>query len=130
MRFNARGIACAPIPHFRLRITAGGTPMSIVVKSYHEKIAILRMANGATNPISLDLIDDLFPTDDIEHQAIEKIAGLLSHPSQAFAAIKASKVERIRARYEKHREASIQVFLDCWFSETGQTLLTEASRKF
>lgn len=78
----------------------------------------------------IGLIDEIISTDNIEQHAMEKIADAASHPSQAFAAIKASKVEQTRARYEKNRETSIRVFLDCWFSETTQTLLNEASRNF
>jgi len=76
------------------------------------------------------LIDEICLTEEIENLAVEKISIIANHPNQAFSAIKASKVELIKSRYEKNWEATNRVFLDCWFSETGQTLLKEASRKF
>jgi enoyl-CoA hydratase/carnithine racemase len=76
------------------------------------------------------LVDEICRTEEIENLAVEKISTIANHPNQAFSAIKASKVELIKIRYEKNWEATNRVFLDCWFSEPGQTLLKEASRKF
>jgi enoyl-CoA hydratase/carnithine racemase len=76
------------------------------------------------------LIDGICLTEEIENLAVEKLSIIANHPNQAFSAIKASKVELIKSRYEKNWEATNRVFLDCWFSEPGQALLKEASKKF
>ncbi len=76
------------------------------------------------------LIDKLFLPDDVEKNAIEKAANLASTPGPAFAAIKANRVEGIRALYEKNYKEKNEIFLDCWFSKPVQALLMEAAQKF
>jgi hypothetical protein len=66
------------------------------------------------------LIDEICLTEEIENLAVEKISIIANHPNQAFSVIKASKVELIKGLYEKNREATNQVFLDCWLSEPGK----------
>jgi enoyl-CoA hydratase/carnithine racemase len=98
------------------------------------RIANQMLYSGEFMPFShakdIGLIDEIFVTEDIENLAVEKISTIANHPHQAFSAIKASKIERIKGRYEKNWEATNRAFLDCWFSEPGQALLTEASKKF
>jgi enoyl-CoA hydratase/carnithine racemase len=99
-----------------------------------DRIALQMLYSGEFIPFNqardIGLIDEICPTEKIENLAMEKISKIASHPNQAFSAMKASKVEQIKARYEKNWEATNQVFLNCWFSEPGQTLLRDASKKF
>jgi hypothetical protein len=36
----------------------------------------------------------------------------------------------IRENYEKHYKSRNEIFLDCWFSESTQRILKDASQKF
>ncbi len=78
----------------------------------------------------IGLIDDIFPTDTVVRKAWEKAAGLSASGTRAFAAIKSSRTEAIREKYEKHYKSRNEIFLDCWFSESTQRILKDASQKF
>lgn len=78
----------------------------------------------------IGLIDVVGPPDELDDFTLERIAQIASFPSQAFAAAKANKVEEIKRRYEKNWQSKNDTFLDCWFSDTAQKNLREASVKF
>jgi enoyl-CoA hydratase/carnithine racemase len=78
----------------------------------------------------LGLIDDIFAPEDVEEQAIQKTAFLADFPKQAFAALKAQRVEDISIKYQENGAARNKVFLECWFSKPVQQLLHEATQKF
>jgi len=78
----------------------------------------------------IGLIDEVLSDDKVESRAIEKITELAALPGQAFAAIKANRVEVIRLAYEKNHRAKNETFLDCWFSPSTRELLAKAAEKF
>jgi len=78
----------------------------------------------------IGLIDRIYSPEIVEDQAVKMAAELAGFHGPAFAAIKANRVETIRARYEDNFRSRNQIFLDCWFSEPVQKLLKEASKKF
>jgi len=78
----------------------------------------------------IGLIDVVGPPDELEDFTLERLSQIASHQSQAFAAVKANKVEEIKRRYEKNCQSKNDSFLDCWFSEPTQKTLLEASVKF
>ena len=80
--------------------------------------------------LSIGLADEVLAQDKVESRAIEKITELAALSGQAFAAIKANRVEEIRLAYEKNYKAKNEIFLDCWFSPPVQELLTRAAEKF
>jgi enoyl-CoA hydratase/carnithine racemase len=79
---------------------------------------------------SIGLADEVLSQDKVENRALEKITELASLPGQAFAAIKANRVEAIRLAYEKNYKVKNETFLDCWFSQPVQELLSKAAEKF
>jgi len=79
---------------------------------------------------SIKLADEVLPQDKVENRALEKITELASLPGKAFAAIKANRVEAIRLAYEKNYKVKNETFLDCWFSQPVQELLSKAAEKF
>ena len=79
---------------------------------------------------SIGLADEVLSQDKVENRALEKITELASLPGQAFAAIKANRVEAIRLAYEKYYKVKNETFLDCWFSQPVQELLSKAAEKF
>ena len=78
----------------------------------------------------IGLVDEVVSQEEVEDLAVEKIAELASLPRAAFTAIKANRVEIIRLRYEENYRVKNENFLDCWFSQQGQAMITEAARKF
>jgi len=78
----------------------------------------------------IGLIDEILTDDKVEARALEKIAELASLPRHAFADIKANRIAGARLMYEENYRSKTEYFLDCWFSEPTQELLTEAGRKF
>lgn len=76
------------------------------------------------------LVDEVFPPEEIETQALKKISKLAELPSVAFAAIKANRVEAVRAQYEANFRPKNEILLDCWFSKPVQELLQQAATKF
>lgn len=78
----------------------------------------------------IGLVDEVVPQEEVEDRAMDTIAELADLPRAAFTAIKANRVEAIRLRYEKNHESKNENFLDCWFSQAVQALLTEAAKKF
>lgn len=79
---------------------------------------------------AIGLADEVLSQYKVENQALEKITQLAALPGKAFAAIKANRVEAIRLAYEKNYKVKNEIFLDCWFSQTVQELLTKAAEKF
>jgi len=80
--------------------------------------------------LSIGLADEVLSQDKVENRALEKITELAALPGQAFAAIKANRVEAIRLAYEKNYKVKNEIFLDCWFSQPVQALLSKAAEKF
>lgn len=80
--------------------------------------------------LKIGLIDDIFSPEEVEEQAINKAALLAEFPKQAFAALKAHRVEDISLKYQEHGTSRNEIFLDCWFSKPVQKLLQEAAQKF
>jgi len=79
---------------------------------------------------SIGIADEVLSQDKVESRAIEKITKLAALPGQAFAAIKANRVEAIRMSYEENYKSKNETFLDCWFSQPVQELLSQAAEKF
>ncbi len=76
------------------------------------------------------LIDDIFAPEDVEELAVSKAALQAEFPRQAYAALKAHRVEDISLKYQEFGTSRNKVFLDCWFSAPVQELLQEAAQKF
>jgi enoyl-CoA hydratase/carnithine racemase len=78
----------------------------------------------------IGLIDVVGPPDELEDFTIARLSQIASYQNQAFAAVKANKVEAIKRRYQESGKAKNETFLDCWFSDPVQHKLRQASVKF
>lgn len=85
---------------------------------------------GAIDAERVGILHEVLSKETVEGRALEKLSELCKHPSRAFAAVKANRVEVIRSRYENKYEAKMEELLDCWYAETTQELLSEAAKKF
>ncbi len=78
----------------------------------------------------IGLVDEVLSTEDVERQAVEMVSEMAGLQRGAFSAIKANRVQAVRSRYEANHQQADERFLDCWFTESVQVLLKEASQKF
>ncbi len=89
---------------------------------------------GRFTPLSsakhIGLIDRIHPAETAEEKAVNAVADIAAFSGEAFAAVKANRVEAVRARYEAHHVFKNEQSMDCWFSEATQRLLQEAASKF
>jgi enoyl-CoA hydratase/carnithine racemase len=78
----------------------------------------------------IGLIDNICSPETVEDQAVNKATELAASHGQAFATLKANRIEVIRSRYEENCESKNNIFIECWFSDPVQKLLKKASHKF
>ncbi len=90
--------------------------------------------NGKTMPIaeakSWGLMDEVNEAEKMEEEAFQRAAHLAKLSGTAFQAIKSTRVEEIKLRYEANYEATNELFLNCWFSDSVQSMLVKAAEKF
>lgn len=79
---------------------------------------------------NIGLVDAVFSPEDLEMEAVARIATLAAMPSGGLALIKKNRVEAVRCRYDKMRESKTEGFLNCWFNPSVQELLKDAAKKF
>jgi enoyl-CoA hydratase/carnithine racemase len=99
-----------------------------------DRVATDMIYQGSIMPLTdakdTGLIDEICDPETVEDNAVQKANILAAFQGPAFSAVKATRVEAIRLRYEQHHQQMNDVFLDCWFSEPVQQKLAEAARKF
>lgn len=78
----------------------------------------------------ISFASEILPKSDVKNRAIEKIKHIAGFSQEAFAASKAVKTENIQARFEENHVARHEIFLENWFSDTGQAALKDALKKF
>jgi enoyl-CoA hydratase/carnithine racemase len=84
----------------------------------------------AAQALPSGIVDQVFPGEMVEAQALEKVKALANLPKAALAAIKSNRVGQVLSRYSQHHREKNEAFLDCWCSAPVQQLLQEAARKF
>ena len=62
--------------------------------------------------------------------AIAKINALAALPRTSFAIIKENRTDAVCASYEQHKQVKLTKMLDCWFEDSTQVLLKDASQRF
>ena len=78
----------------------------------------------------IGLVDAVVSVENLEKEAVGKIAALAALPQQGLSLVKHNRVEAVRAQYEKMRKPEADGFLECWFDPTVHELLREAASKF
>ena len=80
--------------------------------------------------LEIGLVDEVFSEDDLEEQAVGRIAELAVLSQPAFGFIKENRVRDNHYKFVSERESNKKQFLDCWFQESVRELLGEAAKKF
>jgi enoyl-CoA hydratase/carnithine racemase len=78
----------------------------------------------------IGLVDAVFSPEDLEKEAVAKIAALAALPPEGLTLIKNNRTEAVRSQHAKMRESEARGFSDCWFKPSVQELLREAAKKF
>ena len=76
------------------------------------------------------LVDEVVSRDDVVPRAMERARVLAAMPPEAYAAIKANRVEEVEARITAGREKKQREFLEMWYTEEARKRLREAMEKF
>ena len=133
-RFAASGNKQIGLNEVKLGVPAPYLADLILRQVVGDRTATEMLYHGEFMPLSdakqIGLIDEIYPQETVEDQAVEKAAELAAIQGPAFAAVKGNRVEAIRSRYEENHKSKNEAFLECWFSEPVQELLKEASQKF
>jgi enoyl-CoA hydratase/carnithine racemase len=80
--------------------------------------------------LQMGMVDEVLPLEEVRSSAREKVSMLSEMPSQAFAMIKANRVEGVVEAVKKQNTAKEQAFVDRWYAEDTRRLLQEAVAKF
>lgn len=80
--------------------------------------------------LSLGVIDAVFTGEELEAKALEKIGVMAQYPPLGFRATKYTKTKFVLDKFYANRDQAAQSFLNCWFDENVQNILTEAAKKF
>ena len=75
-------------------------------------------------------MDAVVSIEDVEKEAVAKIAALAAMPSEGLALAKKNRVEAVRSQCVKSSQFDADDFLNCWFDPAVQELLREAAQKF
>lgn len=76
------------------------------------------------------IIDEIFPPEEIQTKAIEKLKSLTNKPRKAFEYTKKLINEPIKEKYKKYQDLDKEIFLESWYSEEAQIILKETAKKF
>ena len=80
--------------------------------------------------LEIGLVDGVFSEDDLEEQAVGRMAELAVLSQPAFSFIKENRVRDNHHKFVMERDSNKQQFLECWFQESVRELLEEAAKKF
>lgn len=80
--------------------------------------------------LSLGVIDAVFNAEELETKALEKTGVMANYPAPGFKATKFTKTKFVLDKFFANRDQAAQSFLNCWFDENAQNILTEAAKKF
>jgi len=80
--------------------------------------------------LTLGLIDEIVPEDNLRDHAMAKITRISNHPLGAYSKIKEIRNEEIIERFNKNYQRTTQEFVDLWYSPVTRDKLQEAMIKF
>lgn len=133
-RYGAAGKALFGLNEIKLGVPVPYLPDMLLREIAGDRIAsdLLYTGDfiGTSEAERVGILHEVLPMELVEGRALEKLSELCKHQPRAFAAMKATRVEVIRSRYENKYDAKIEELMDCWFTETTQELLKELIKKF
>jgi enoyl-CoA hydratase/carnithine racemase len=78
----------------------------------------------------MGFIDKVFPIDEVKQEACEQALALGSLPSNAFSAIKSTRVELVESQILARLDEKERSFIELWYSQEARLRLMAAMDKF
>ena len=114
-----------PVPYLALMMLSQKVSHPTVLEIlYHGEFV------KAEKAFDMGLVDELVAPGRARERAVDHIKTIAGYPKGAFALMKETQVESIKAQYAENHVEQHERFLDCWFEEETQVLLKEAASKF
>ncbi|MBU2547814.1 MAG: enoyl-CoA hydratase/isomerase family protein [Proteobacteria bacterium] len=85
---------------------------------------------GPDQALSVGLVDEVLPVEQVEARALEKIGAMAALNQAAQRAQKAHRTEAVRFFYERKGREFDQIFLDAFFRPEARELLQKTAEKF
>jgi enoyl-CoA hydratase/carnithine racemase len=85
---------------------------------------------GADEGLRNGLVDEAYPSEEVEANAFEKMKALAVLPRKGLAANKEARTAFIREQYEKNGRRTNERVLDFWFDPEIRPILAEAAKLF
>jgi enoyl-CoA hydratase/carnithine racemase len=76
------------------------------------------------------VVDRVVAREEVEERALEIVSEIAALPQDSFAAIKESRVDPVRERYQRYGREKNERFLDLWFGPAAREGLREAAKAF
>lgn len=102
----------------------------IVGPQYAKEIIEIGDFYPPEDSLEMGMVDQVFPSDQVLPQSIERAKLLGNYPSHAYRMIKQNRVEKVNDEILKNLEDKQEYFLKCWDKDETQSLLKEATKKF
>jgi enoyl-CoA hydratase/carnithine racemase len=80
--------------------------------------------------LRIGLVDFVLPQDQVVEKAIEQARLLSSAPGEAYALVKANRVEDVMLEILERLEVKQLRFIECWYADAARQPLQEAGSKF
>jgi enoyl-CoA hydratase/carnithine racemase len=84
----------------------------------------------AEDAVRLGLVDHAHPLDQVLDKALEQARMLAVAPGDAFALIKANRVEGVMLDILERLEVKQMRFIECWYADAARKTLKDAGTKF
>jgi enoyl-CoA hydratase/carnithine racemase len=84
----------------------------------------------AKDALRSGLVDYVQPQDEVLDKALEQARQLSAAPGEAFALIKANRVEDVMLEILERLDVKQLRFIECWYADAARKPLKEAGRKF
>ena len=85
---------------------------------------------GADEAMKSGLVDEVYPREEVEAKALEKMKALAVLPRKGLAANKEARTAFIREQYEKNGLRTNERVLEFWFDPEIRPILAEAAKLF
>ncbi len=114
-----------PVPYVADRIL-----YSLVGARHAREVMELGEFYPPEDAMRIGLVDFIYPQDEVLNKALEQARLLSSAPGEAYALIKANRVESVMLEVLDRLEVKQMRFIDAWYADAARQPLKEASAKF
>lgn len=133
-RFSVLGRALFGLNEVKLGVPAPYLADMLIRQISGDRIATDLLFRGelvqSSDAKKWGIFHELVAKDDVETIARESVCELAKLVPKAFSAAKTNRVQSVQAGYKRNFREKNEEFLDCWFTDATQVILTEGAKKF